>query len=150
MKNHKQPTNLKEPKINNKESDFVKTPKFLKQNKALLNPLSTDKKSFQHSITLSLSHKKKGKNFARPSIIEPYIDNFRWGNINFPPTEEDYKQFEIGNDTISLNILKIDDEKEIDYIYKSQFRFSIDYEVNLLLLEKKHYTCVENLTPLFC
>ena len=43
-----------------------------------------------------------GKNFARTSNIEPYIDNFNWGNINFPPTD-DYKQFEIDNETVCLN-----------------------------------------------
>ena len=57
-----------------------------------------------------------GKNFARPSNIETHIGNFNWGNNNFPPTEEDYKQFEIDNETVCLNILKIDDEKEINYI----------------------------------
>ena len=89
-----------------------------------------------------------GKNFARPSNIKPYIDNFNWENINFPPTEGDYKQFEIDNETISLNILKIDGEKEKDYTFKSQFGFNRDYEVNLLLSENKHYACVKNLGSL--
>ena len=48
-----------------------------------------------------------GKNFARPSNIVPYIDNFNWGNINFPPEQECYEQFEIDNETVSLIILKI-------------------------------------------
>ena len=68
--------NNEKSKINNEESIFVKTPKLLRPKNALLNPLSTDNKSYQPSITLSLYHKRMGKNFARPSSIEPYIDNF--------------------------------------------------------------------------
>ena len=48
-----------------------------------------------------------GKNFAIPSQIEPYVDNFNWENINFPPTEEDYEQFEIDSERTSLNILNL-------------------------------------------
>ena len=53
-----------------------------------------------------------GKIFARPSNIEPYSDSFNWGNINFQPTEEDYKQFEIDNETTSLNILALKGNNE--------------------------------------
>ena len=56
--------NLEEPKINNNEqsisnnknSDFVKTPEFLKSKRAIQNPRNNDDKSFQYSITLSSYH----------------------------------------------------------------------------------------------
>ena len=57
------------------------------------------------------------ESFSRPSQIKPFIDNFNWENINGTiPMEQDYKQFEIDNDTFSLNILTIDDKKGIDYL----------------------------------
>ena len=63
-----------------------------------------------------------------------------------PPTEEDYKEFEIDNKNVNLNILAIKgDEKEINYIYKSQFKPDRKDKANLLLLENKHYTCIKNL-----
>ena len=40
------------------------------------------------------------------------------------------------------------DEKEIDYICKSQFESNRKYKSNLLLLENKHYTCVKDLDSL--
>ena len=68
--------------------------------------------------------------------------------MNFPTTKQDYKQFEIDNEDINLNILKIKgDEKETDYIYKSNFDDRKN-KVNLLLLENKHYTHVKNLDSL--
>ena len=142
--------NFEKPKIsNNKKSNFVKTPEFLILKKVLLNPLTTDNNSFQDSIILSLHHKRIGKNNCRPNKIRKYSDTLNWENINFPPTYEDYGQFEIDNEDVNLNILSIKgDEKEIDYTYKSQFKFDRDYEVDLLLLENKHYTCVKDLAPL--
>ena len=56
------------------------------------------------------------------------------------------KRFEINSENVNLNILAIKgDEKEIDYIYKSQFKPDRKDKANLLLLENKHYTYVKNL-----
>ena len=140
----------KEPKISNhKKSNFVKTTEFFIPKKAILNPQTIDDKSFQDSITLSLNHKRIGKNFCRPKNIRKYSDTFNWGNINCPPTQEDYKQSDIDKEDVNLNILSIKgDVEEIDYIYRSQFKFDRGYEVNLSLLENKHYACVKNLKSL--
>ena len=84
--------------------------------------MTKDNKSFLDSVTLSLNHKIIGKNNTRPNKIRKHSDTLNWKNINFPPTSEDYKQFEIDNKDVKLNILEIkSDEKEIDYIYKSNF-----------------------------
>ena len=114
---------LEEEKIiNKKRSDYVKTPKFLVSKKLIINPLTKDNKSFLDSITLSLHHKTIGKNNTRPNNIRKYSDTFNWENINFSPTEKDYKQFEINNKDINLNIQTIkSDEKETEYSYESQF-----------------------------
>ena len=138
--------NLEESKINN----HVKTLEFLISKKIILNPLTTnDNKSFLDSVRLSLHYKTIGKNNTRPNKIRKYSDTFNWKNINFPPAEKDYKQFEIDNKEVNLNILAIKgDEKEIDHIYKSQFEPDRKYKVNLLLLENKHYTCIKDLDSL--
>ena len=142
--------NLEEPKINkkpiiNKESDFVKTPECIRSKRAILYPQNNDNKSFQYSITLSLYHEQIGKNHSRVSNISPYTENFNWENINFPPTEQDYQQFEMNNTSIPLNILTINDQEEIKSFYKSQYNKDREKQVNLLLLENKHYTSVKNL-----
>ena len=136
--------NLEEPKI----STDVKTPEFLVSKRIIINPLTTDKFCLD-SVTLSLHHETIGKNNTRPNKIRKYSDTLNWENINFPPTKKDYKQFEIDNKEVSLNVLAIKgDEKEIDYIYKSQFEPDRKYKVNLLLLENKHCTCLKDLDSL--
>ena len=123
---------LKDSTINNKESmindilnksnknTFVETAMCIKSNRAVLNPKSNDNKSFQYSITLSLYHKEIENNFNRITKIEPYTNNFNWNNINFPPTNQDYENFEINNENISLNICQFDNEK-ISQLNKSNY-----------------------------
>ena len=76
---------------NEKNNTFIETPKCIKFKKAVLNPKSNDTKSFQYSITLSLYQKEIGNSFNRITKIKPYINNFNWNNINFPPNNQDYE-----------------------------------------------------------
>ena len=75
-----------------------------------------------------------------------------WDNINFPPTPppppQDYQNFEINNSSVALNILQMNDQEEIDYLYESKFNNTRRNIVNLLLLENKHYVAVKNLESL--
>ena len=111
----------------------------------MLNPKSNDNKSFQYSITLSLYYKEIGNNFNRITKIKPYINNFNWNNINFPPAKQDHQNFEINNLETTLNIYQINYEK-ISQLYKSNYNRA--KEVNLLLLGNKHYVCIKNLKSL--
>ena len=77
----------------------------IKSKRAVLNPKSNDNKSFQYSITLSLYYKDIGNNFNRITKIKPCIYNFNWNNINFPPTKQDYENFEINNLEIAFKYL---------------------------------------------
>ena len=52
-----------------------------------------------------------GNNFNRITKPKPYVNNFNWENINFPPIKEYYKTFEIKNENISLNIYQFNKEK---------------------------------------
>ena len=111
--------------------------------------MTKDNKSFLDSVILSLTHKEIGKNNTRPNKIRKYSDTLSWKNFNFPPIGEDYKQLEISNEDVRLNILEIkSDEKETDYIYESNFDDRKN-KVNLLLLEKRHYVFVKDLDSLF-
>ena len=84
---------------------------YIKSKKAVLNPKSNDNKSFQYFITLSLYYKEIGNNFNRMTKIKLYANNVNWKNINFPPTEQDYENFEINNLEIALNIYQLNNEK---------------------------------------
>ena len=138
--------NLEEKIASDKKSNYVKTPEFLIPKKLITNPLTKDNKSFLDSVTLSLNHKTIGRNDTRLNKIRKYSDTFNWENINFPPTHEDYKQFEIDNKDVNLNVLAIKgDKEETDYIYQSQFHLDRKHKINLLLLENKHFVCIKDL-----
>ena len=128
----------------NNKNTYVETSICIKSKKAVLNPKSNDNKSFQYSITLSLYHKEIGNNFNRITKIKPYVNNFNWKNINFTPTNQDYKNFETNNENISLNIYQFNNEK-ISQLYKSDYDKK---QVNLLLLKNMHYVCIKNLKSL--
>ena len=120
---------------------MLKLQYVLNLKKAVLNPKLNDNKSFQYSITLSLYHKEIGNNFNRITKIKPYVNNFNWNNINFLPTNQDYKNFEINNENVSLNIYQFNNEKISQLIM-------IKKQVNLLLLKNTHYVCIKNLKSL--
>ena len=104
----------------NNKNTYVETLICIKFKKAVLNQKSNDNKSFQYSIAFSLYNKEIGNNCNRITKIKPYINNFNWNNINFPPIKQDYENFEINNDNISLNIYELENEK-IFQLYKSDY-----------------------------
>ena len=111
-------------KNNNNANTFVETPMCIKSKKAVLNPKSDDNNSFQYSIILSLYYQETCNNFNRITKIKPYINNFNWNNINFPPKKQDYETFDINNPEITLNIYQINNEK-ISQLYKSNYDRSL-------------------------
>ena len=132
-------------KTTENDNTYVETPKFIRFKKAVLNPRSNDNKSFQYSITLSSYYKEISNNFNRTANIEPYINNFNWNNINFPPIKQDNENFEISNENCSLNIYELDNGK-ICQLYKSNH--NRQEEINLLLLKNKHCVSIKNLKSL--
>ena len=61
---------------------------------------------------------------------------------------QDYQNFEVNNSSTALNILRMNDQQRIDYLYESKFNSTRRNRVNLLLLENKHYVRVKNLKSL--
>ena len=129
IKNNNTDQVSKEPTINN--STFFKTPEWLKLKRSVLNPNNNDNKCFQYSVILSLYHEQIGKNYCRISNIKPFINNFNWENINFPPQEQDYKTFEMNNKSIALNVLQ-DNEQKISHYYKSEFNKTREKQINTI------------------
>ena len=84
-------------------------------------------------------------NYNRINKIEPFLRNFNFENIKYPPKKEAYEVFEKNNESISLNILKPDNErKKVYYHFKSK-NIEREIKIYLLLLENKHYTYVTKL-----
>ena len=106
---------------------------------------------FQYSIIISLFHKEIKKNPETISKIKSFINNVDWENINFPPEEQDYQQFEMNNKSIALNILCTENQGETSHYYKSVFNKTKEKQVILLMItddQKQCYLAVKKLNAL--
>ena len=99
-----------------------------------------------------MNHQKVSNNPERISKIEPFINNFNWDGIHFPPQQQDYERFETNNESIALKILHVPHNTEnIKHFYKSRFNKTREHQVILLMItdgQKFHYIAVKKLYAL--
>ena len=130
---------------------YIDSPKWLKNKKSTINPKNNDDKCFQYAVTLSLNLDNINKHPQRISKIKPFIGQYNWKDIDFPPTNKDWRKLELNND-IALNILYIPRNTEkIQLVYRSKNNLTFDKQVILLMItdgEKWHYLTVKNLPGL--
>ena len=63
---------------------YIKSPEWILNTRATINPKSNDGKCFQYAITVSLNHQKTENHPEIISNIKPFINQYKWKNINFP------------------------------------------------------------------
>ena len=135
----------------NRGGTYIDSPKWLKDKKSTMNPKNNDDKCFQYAVTLALNLDNINKHPQRISKIKPFIDQYNWKDIDFPPTNKDWRKLELNND-IALNILYIPhNTKKIQLAYRSKNNLTCDKQVILLMItdgEKWHYLAVKNLPGL--
>ena len=86
---------------------YIKSPKWVLNKRAKINPKNEDNKCFQYSITVALNHQNIESHPERISNIKPFINQYNWEGIDFPVGTKDWKKFERNNKTIALNILYV-------------------------------------------
>ena len=86
---------------------YIKSPEWILNKRATINPKNKDNKCFQYSITVALNHQNIENHPERISNIKPFIDQYNWEDIDFPAGIKDWKKFERNNKTIALNIFYI-------------------------------------------
>ena len=130
---------------------YIDSPKWLKDKKSTINPKNNDDKCFQYVVTLALNLDNYNKHPQRISKIKPFINNYNWKDIDFPPTNKDWRKLDLNND-IALNILYIPhNTKKIQLTYRSKNNLTCNKQVILLMIidgEKWHYLAVKNLSGL--
>ena len=95
-------------KINLKRGkSYIKSPKWILNKRATINPKNKDNKCFQYLITAALNHQNFGNHPERISNIKPFIDQYNWKGIDFPAGIKDWKKFEQNNKEVALNILSV-------------------------------------------
>ena len=135
----------------NRGGFYIDSTKWLKDKKSTINPKNNDDKCFQYAVTLALNLDKINRDPQRISKIKPFINQYNWKDIDFPPTNKDWKKFELNNE-VALNILYIPhNTRKIQVAYKSKNNLTCDKQVILLMItngEKWHYLTVKNLPGL--
>ena len=76
-----------------------------------------------------------------------FFNQYNWNCIDFPSTGKDWKEFELNNESIALNILYVPHNTgKIHLAYKSKHNLTREKQVILLMItdgEKWDYTAVK-------
>ena len=87
-------------------------------------------KCFQYAATVALNHKNIVNDLQRITKIKPFIDQYNWKEINFPPRKNYWNVFEKNNKTIAHNILYVPyNTEEIRDAYKSKHNLKYKNQV---------------------
>ena len=62
---------------------YIKSPEWILNKRATINPKNKDNKCFQYSITVALNHQNIENHPERISNIKPFIDLYNWDSIIF-------------------------------------------------------------------
>ena len=110
-------------KINLKRGkSYIKSPKWILNKRATINPKNKDNKYFQYAMTAALNHRKIENHPERISNIKPFIDQYNSNGIDFPAGIKDWKKNEQNNNTIALNIIHgTHNTKILNLAYKSKY-----------------------------
>ena len=73
---------------------YIKSPEWILNKRATINPKNKGNKCFQYSITVALNHQEIENNPERISNIKPFIDKYNWKGIDFPAGIKDWKKSE--------------------------------------------------------
>ena len=83
----------------------IKSPEWVVNKRATINPKNGGNKCFQYSITVALHHQDIKNHPERIANIGFHVGLYNWEGIEFPAGIKDCKRFERNNKTIALNIL---------------------------------------------
>ena len=130
---------------------YIDSSKWLKNKKSTINLKNNDYKCFQYAATLALTFDNINNHPEKISKIRPFIDQYNWKDIDFSPTNKDWKKFELNN-KVALNILYIPhNTKKIQLAYRSKYNLTYNKQIILLMItdgEKWHHLVVNNLSGL--
>ena len=71
----------------------MKSPEWVLNERATINPKNKDNKCFQYSITVALNHQNIENHPERILNTEPFINQYNWKGIDFPAAIKGWKKF---------------------------------------------------------
>ena len=125
---------LQKTSLSRKGWSYIDSPEWLKNKKAAINPKNNGM-CFQYALTVALNYQNIEKNPQRILKIKPFINQYDWKKIDFPSEQKDWKNFELNNKTIALNILFVPyNTEKIRFACKSKHNFKRKNQVILLMI----------------
>ena len=113
---------------------YIDSTKWVKDKKSTINPKNNNHKCFQYAATLALNFYNINNHPEKISKIRPFIDQYNWKDIDFPPTNKDWKKSELNN-KVALNILYLlHNTKKIKLAYRSKYNLTCDKQIILLMI----------------
>ena len=108
-------------KVNlNRGVSYIDSPDWTKNQKVTINLINQKgNKCFQYAVTVTLNHKVIGKNPERIIKIKPFINKYKWKEINFPLEKGDWKYVIKNNVKTAINILYAKKEKYILLMFQN-------------------------------
>jgi len=126
-------------------SSWVPLPKFLVSKKAIVNMKNADNQCFKWCIARVLNPVgKKTDRITKHLRKQAESPNFK--GIEFPMSLQAIDKFERLNPEISVNVFGFDNISKVYPLRISKFKRQ--KEIDLMLLENKHYCLVKNLSRL--
>ena len=114
---------------------YIKSPEWILNKRATINPKNKDNKCFQYSITVALNHQNIENHPERISNIKPFINKYNWKGIESPAGIKDWKKFEENNKDVFINILYVPpNTKTINLAHKSKYNRKRKNLVVLLMI----------------
>ena len=133
---------------------YIKSPDWIFNKRATINPKNKDNKYFQYAIAVALNHQNI-ENHPEISNIKLFINQYNWKDIDFPIGVKDWEKFEKNNKKVALNILYTPpNTKEIKLAYKSKYNRKRKNQVVLLMItdnkqsdeiDKWHYIALKSI-----
>ena len=62
---------------------YIKSPEWVLNKRATINPTNKDNKCFQYFTTVALNHQNIENHPERMSNIKPFINQYNWEGIDF-------------------------------------------------------------------
>ena len=77
---------------------YIPTLEWIANEKCSINPKNTkDNRCYLYAIVTALNYNNVPNRPGRTSNLVPFIPNYNWGVINFPPGPKEYSDFEKNN-----------------------------------------------------
>lgn len=115
-------------------SSYIKLPKFLQSNGAIINVRNDDNECFKYAVLSALY--PPTKNAQRVNNYKPYEHELDFTGIKFPVDLKTITKFEELNPSISINVYMFDEKKELVQLLRLTKQVKIKHIHLLLLVEK--------------